>query len=158
MHDGICFTLNGKETCYAGSAAERLLDVLRGHYHLTGVKCACKEGECGACSVLMDGQLVNSCMVAMGRCEGTQVVTIEGFSQMERFKVIDQAFAAVSAVQCGYCIPGMVLATEALLMENPHPTEDEIRSGLSGNLCRCTGYNAIVRAVQIAAKEGNGLW
>ena len=158
MHDGICFTLNGKKTCYAGNAAERLLDVLRGHYHLTGVKCACKEGECGACSVLMDGQLVNSCMVAMGRCEGTQVVTIEGFSQTERFKVIDQAFAAVSAVQCGYCIPGMVLATEALLMENPHPTEDEIRSGLSGNLCRCTGYNAIVRAVQIAAKEGDGLW
>ena len=158
MHDGICFTLNGKKTCYAGNAAERLLDVLRGHYQLTGVKCACKEGECGACSVLMDGQLVNSCMVAMGRCEGTQVVTIEGFSQTERFKVIDQAFAAVSAVQCGYCIPGMVLATEALLMENPHPTEDEIRSGLSGNLCRCTGYNAIVRAVQIAAKEGNGLW
>jgi aerobic carbon-monoxide dehydrogenase small subunit len=158
MSDAIRFTLNGEETLYNGNPADRLLDVLRETYKLTGVKCGCKEGECGACSVLMDGELINSCMVALGRCEGSNIVTIEGFSKTEHFQVIDKAYAAVSAVQCGYCIPGMVLATEALLVKTPHPTEEEIRTGLSGNLCRCTGYNAIVKAVQIAAKEGDGLW
>lgn len=156
--EGIVFILNGQKVEYKGKATDRLLDVLRDTYHLTGVKCGCKEGECGACSVLMDGALVNSCMVAMGRCEGSSIVTIEGFKGTERFKVIDEAYAAVSAVQCGYCIPGMVLATEALLSEHPDPTEEEIRDGISGNLCRCTGYNAIVKAIRIAAKEGKGLW
>lgn len=156
--EGIVFILNGQKVEYKGKATDRLLDVLRDTYHLTGVKCGCKEGECGACSVLMDGELVNSCMVAMGRCEGSSIVTIEGFKGTERFKVIDEAYAAVSAVQCGYCIPGMVLATEALLSEHPNPTEEEIRDGISGNLCRCTGYNAIVKAIRIAAKEGKGLW
>ncbi|MDO4328757.1 MAG: (2Fe-2S)-binding protein [Lachnospiraceae bacterium] len=154
----ITFTLNHKEVEYTGKATDRLLDVLRDTYHLTGVKCGCKEGECGACSVLMDGELVNSCMVAMGRCEGSSIVTIEGFKGTKRFEVIDHAYAQVSAVQCGYCIPGMVLATEALLSKVPHPTDADIREGLSGNLCRCTGYNAIVRAIKIAAKEGEGLW
>lgn len=156
--EGIVFVLNNKKVEYKGKATDRLLDVLRDTYHLTGVKCGCKEGECGACSVLMDGELVNSCMVAMGRCEGSSIVTIEGFKETERFKVIDEAYAAVSAVQCGYCIPGMVLATEAILSENPEPTEADIREGISGNLCRCTGYNAIVQAIKIAAKEGKGLW
>lgn len=156
--EGIVFVLNNKKVEYKGKATDRLLDVLQDTYHLTGVKCGCKEGECGACSVLMDGELVNSCMVAMGRCEGSSIVTIEGFKETERFKVIDEAYAAVSAVQCGYCIPGMVLATEAILSENPEPTEADIREGISGNLCRCTGYNAIVQAIKIAAKEGKGLW
>lgn len=155
---GITFTLNHKEVEYTGKATDRLLDVLRNCYHLTSVKCGCKEGECGACSVLMDGQLVNSCMIAMGRCEGSSIVTLEGFKETERFEVISRAYAEVSAVQCGYCIPGMVLATEAILSETPHPSEEEIRKGISGNLCRCTGYNAIVKAIQIAAKEGEGLW
>ncbi len=158
MKQGIVFQLNGKETVYEGSATDRLLDVLREEYGLTGVKCGCKEGECGACSVLLDGKLVNSCMVAMGRVDGCSVVTIEGYSQTERFKVLDAAYASVSAVQCGYCIPGMILASECVLSKNPDPTEEEIREGLSGNLCRCTGYNAIVKAIQIAAKEGKGLW
>lgn len=158
MDTKIHFTLNGKPVTYDGNASNRLLDVLRDYYKLTGTKCGCKEGECGACSSIMDGELINSCMVAMGRCEGADIMTIEGFSETERFKVIDKAYSAVSAVQCGYCIPGMVMATEALLRKHPHPTEEEIRDGLSGNLCRCTGYNAIVRAVGIAAKEGNGLW
>lgn len=156
--EGITFTLNHKKVEYTGKATDRLLDVLRGHYHLTSVKCGCKEGECGACSVLMDGQLVNSCLIAMGRCEGSSIITLEGFKETERFEVISRAYAEVSAVQCGYCIPGMVLATEAILSEIPHPSEEEIRKGISGNLCRCTGYNAIVRAIQIAAKEGEGLW
>lgn len=156
--DEIRFTLNGAPVSYPGSAADRLLEVLRSTFRCTSVKCGCKEGECGACSVLLDGVLVNSCCVAMGAVEGASVVTLEGFRETERFAVLDRAFAQVSAVQCGFCIPGMVLAAEALLSRNPHPTEQEIREGLSGNLCRCTGYNAIVNAVSIAAKEGNGLW
>lgn len=154
----ITFTLNGDKVEYNGKATDRLLDVLRNTYHLTGVKCGCKEGECGACSVIMDGQLVNSCTVAMGRCEGSEIVTIEGYSKTDRFAVVEKAYASVSAVQCGYCIPGMVLATECLLAKNPNPTEADIREGISGNLCRCTGYNAIVKAIGIAAKEGQGLW
>ena len=156
--DGIQFCLNGTEVIYEGSAADRLLDVLRETYRMTSVKCGCKEGECGACSVLMDGILVNSCCVAMGAVDGSDITTLEGFRQTERFEVLSNAFGEVSAVQCGFCIPGMVLAAEALLRKTPHPTEEEIRTGLSGNLCRCTGYNSIVNAINNAAKEGNGLW
>ncbi|MDR1778951.1 MAG: (2Fe-2S)-binding protein [Clostridiales Family XIII bacterium] len=158
MNGQIKFILNGKDVVYAGSAAARLLDVLRDEYGLTGVKCGCKEGECGACAVLLNGQLVNSCMVAMGFVDGSIVLTIEGYKETARFAALDKAFAETAAVQCGYCIPGMVLAAEAVLAENPHPDEATIRSGLSGNLCRCTGYNAIVKAVQAAAEEGAGLW
>ncbi len=158
MSNEIRFTMNGEEAIYAGNPSDRLLDTLREHYRLTGTKCGCKEGECGACSVILDGKLTNSCMVAMGRLDGADLVTIEGYSKTKRFEVLDAAYASVSAVQCGFCIPGMVLASECLLSENPHPTEDEIRVGISGNLCRCTGYNAIVKAIGIAAKEGDGLW
>ncbi|HWR23230.1 MAG TPA: (2Fe-2S)-binding protein [Feifaniaceae bacterium] len=154
----IRFTLNGQEVASKAKASERLLDVLRSEFCLTGVKCGCKEGECGACSVILDGQLANSCMVAMGSVAGSEVVTIEGYANTERFQVLDRAYASVSAVQCGFCIPGMVLASECILNKNPNPTEEEIRDGISGNLCRCTGYNAIVEAIKIAAKEGNGLW
>ena len=135
--NGIRFRLNGKDTCYEGSAADRLLDVLRDEYDMKSVKCGCKEGECGACAVLIDGVLVNSCA---------------------RFEALSKAFADLSAVQCGFCIPGMILAAEALLSKNAHPTEQEVRTALSGNICRCTGYNAIVNAVLNAAKEGDGLW
>ena len=156
--DEIRFILNGTETVWQGSAAARLLDVLRDEYRCTSVKCGCKEGECGACAVLVDGVLMNSCCVAMGAAAGKSVVTLEGFRGTERFAVLERAFGEVSAVQCGFCTPGMVLAAEALLSKNPHPDEEEIREGLSGNLCRCTGYNAIVNAVKIAAKEGEGKW
>lgn len=152
------FTLNGEKTEYQGPLNARLLDVLRDEYRLTGVKCGCKEGECGSCSVLLDGILVNSCMVAMGRAAGSDVVTIEGYSKTDRFAALDKAYASVSAVQCGFCIPGMILASECILRKYPHPTEAQIREGISGNLCRCTGYNAIVKAIQIAAGEGEGLW
>ena len=158
MPNEIRFCLNGADTAYSGDLSARLLDVLRGEYRLTGIKCGCMEGECGACSVIIDGKLINSCLVAMGRVEGSSVTTIEGYSKTERFAVLDKAYESVSAVQCGYCIPGMVLASECLLDANPHPTEEEIRAGISGNLCRCTGYNAIVKAIGIAAEEGNGLW
>ena len=156
--EAINFLLNGVETAYYGSAADRLLDVLRDTCRMTSVKCGCKEGECGACSVLMNGILVNSCCVAMGAAEGASIVTLEGFRETKRFAVLDKAFAAMSAVQCGFCIPGMVLAAEALLSKIPHPTDSQIREGLSGNLCRCTGYNALVNAIHTAAEEGNGLW
>jgi carbon-monoxide dehydrogenase small subunit len=154
----IRFTLNGSAVSYNGSAASRLLDVLRDEFRLTSVKCGCREGECGACAVLLDGALVNSCCVAMGAVEGCAVMTLEGYRETVRFEALDKAFGDVSAVQCGFCAPGMVLATEALLSNNPHPTEEEIREGLSGNLCRCTGYNAIVSAVKKASEEGDGLW
>ena len=156
--DAIKFTLNGVETAYEGSATDRLLDVLRDTYSCKSVKCGCKEGECGACSVLIDGTLINSCCVAMGAVEGSSIVTVEGFRETARFDALEKAFAGISAVQCGFCIPGMILAAEALLSKNPHPTIDEIREGLSGNLCRCTGYNALISAIDTAAKEGNGLW
>ena len=152
------FTLNGKETVYSGSPADRLLDVLRNTYRLTSVKCGCGEGECGACSVLINGLLHNSCCVAVGAVDGASIVTLEGYRDTERFAALDKAFAELSAVQCGFCTPGMIMAAEALLSVNPHPTESEIREGLSGNICRCTGYNAIVKAIQNAAEEGNGLW
>ena len=152
------FYLNDKEITYSGNPAKRLLDALREDLLLTGTKCGCKEGECGACSVIVDGKLVNSCLVAMGSLEGSHVMTIEGYANTPRFEVIEKAYQEVSAVQCGFCIPGMVLASECLLTSNPNPTPEEIRVGISGNLCRCTGYNAIVQAIGLAAKKGDGLW
>ena len=154
----IRFTLNGKETAYAGSAADRLLEVLRDTYDMKSVKCGCKEGECGACAVLIDGVLINSCCVAMGAVDGHEIMTVEGFRETEQFAALSKAFADLSAVQCGFCIPGMILAAQSVLSKNAHPTEDEVREGLSGNICRCTGYNAIVNAIMNAAKEGDGLW
>ena len=159
MQTLIHFRLNGREADWRGDPNARLLDVLRDDLGQDDVKCGCREGECGACSVLLDDyQLVNSCMVAMGRVEGATVTTIAGFAQSAEFPVLDAAFAAHSAVQCGYCIPGMVLAARALLRQSPDPSEDQIRTAISGNLCRCTGYNAIVAAIADAAKAGEGLW
>ena len=158
MNDKIQFILNGEKKEWTGNASDRLLDVLRNDYGITGVKCGCKEGECGACSVIMDEKLVNSCMIAMGRIEGCEIVTIEGYKKTKQFQVLDKAYADVSAVQCGFCIPGMILASDCILRKNPDPSEDDIREGISGNLCRCTGYNAIVKAIENAAKEGMGLW
>jgi len=149
----IYFFLNGENTTYNGNPSARLLDVLRGEFKLTGTKCGCKEGECGACSVILDGKLINSCLVAMGSLEGSNVLTIEGYCKTKRFEALEKAYASVSAVQCGFCIPGMILASECLLAGNSNPTDFEIREAISGNLCRCTGYNAIVKAINIAAKS-----
>ncbi|MDR2746622.1 MAG: (2Fe-2S)-binding protein [Treponema sp.] len=154
----VTFTLNGEERRWRGPAGERLLDALRNTYQFTGTKCGCGEGECGACGVIIDGRLCPSCLTAMGRLEGASVVTIEGYRETERFAALERAFAVFSAVQCGFCTPGMVLAAECLLSRKPRPTEGEIREALSGNLCRCTGYNAIVKAVALAAEDGAGLW
>jgi len=158
MADAIKFKLNDKETTYEGNPSARLLDVLREEMAMTGTKCGCKEGECGACAVIINGNLVNSCLVAMGSLNNANIITIEGYSKTDRFLALDKAYAEFSAVQCGFCIPGMMMASECILAKNPNPTEEEIRTGISGNLCRCTGYNAIVKAIQLAANEGRGLW
>jgi len=158
LKDNISFKLNGESVDWKGGPAMRLLDVLREGFGDTSVKCGCREGECGACAVILDGRLVNSCMVAMGRTAGSEITTIKGYKKTERFATLDRAFASASAIQCGFCIPGMILAAECLLCENPHPDEAQIRVGISGNLCRCTGYNAIVKAIMAASIEGEGLW
>jgi len=152
------FVLNGKEVGVDTDPAKRLLDVLRNDFGCTGVKEGCGEGECGACAVLVDGRLVNSCILPVIAARGLEVTTIEGFRETERYRVIEEAFDEAGAVQCGFCTPGFVLAAEALLRQNPGPDEEQVREGLSGNLCRCTGYGALVRGVLDAADRGRGLW
>ncbi len=154
----ISFLLNDKPITILTEPSKRLLDVLRGDLNLTGSKEGCGEGECGACAVLIDHKIVNSCICPVGNVHGKSIITIEGFRMTKRYQVIEQAFLTTGAVQCGICTPGMVIATESLLHANPHPTEAEAKIALSGNLCRCTGYQAIVQAVLLAAKEGDGLW
>ncbi|WP_058484970.1 (2Fe-2S)-binding protein [Defluviitalea phaphyphila] len=152
------FILNGNLVSTNSDATTRLLDVLRNEFNLTGTKEGCGEGECGACSVLIDGDLVTSCITAIGSIKGKTVVTIEGFRETEQYKVLEKAFAKAGAVQCGFCTPGMILAAHALLSKKSRPTYEDIREAISGNLCRCTGYNMIVDAIMIASKEGKGLW
>ena len=152
------FILNGKKVKSEAEPSKRLLDVLRDDFELTGPKEGCGEGECGACAVIVDDRLMNSCVTALGNVCGHSVVTLDGFRESQQYKVLEEAYALCGAVQCGFCTPGMIMASQVLLMHKPHPTEDEIREGLSGNLCRCTGYNMIIEAVKMAAKKGEGLW
>jgi len=152
------FTLNNEFKSINVDPAQRLLDLLREDFGLTSVKEGCGEGECGACIVLMDGRAVNSCLIPAGNIIGKSIVTLEGFRKTAHYKMIEKCFLDAGSVQCGFCTPGFVMATESLLNENPHPTDEEIKAGLSGNLCRCTGYNMIIDGVKLAAKRGNGLW
>jgi len=152
------FLLNHAPVVFTGDPARRLLDVIRLDFGLTGSKEGCGEGECGACSVLIDHKVVNACLYPIINAAGKEVITIEGFRTTERYAVIERSFLEEGAVQCGFCTPGMVMATESLLGACPHPTDAEVRIGLAGNLCRCTGYNMIVKAVLRAAKDGEGLW
>jgi aerobic carbon-monoxide dehydrogenase small subunit len=131
----------------------RLLDALRGDLHLTGIKEGCGEGECGACSILLDGRLVNSCLVPLIHAERAVIVTIEGVAQGERLHAVQEAFIAHGGAQCGICTPGMVLAAVSLLERNPHPSLADVRAGLAGNLCRCTGYMRIFEAVLDACRR-----
>jgi carbon-monoxide dehydrogenase small subunit len=151
------FVLNGKPVSVDCDASARLLDILRSDFGLTGPKEGCGEGECGACSVLLNGRLANSCLIAAGSIQGASIVTIEGFRDTKRYAVLESAFANAGAVQCGFCTPGMVMAAEALLSRNAHPSEQQIREAISGNLCRCTGYNMIVEAIHTASEEAD-LW
>ena len=135
----------------------RLLDVLRIRLHKTGVKEGCGEGACGACSVIVDSVCYDSCLTPVANVIGKHITTIEGFKKTPQYRIIADAFADLGASQCGFCTPGMILNAYCLLKENPHPTELEVREGLSGNLCRCTGYNAIVKAVLQAAENGRDI-
>lgn len=154
----ISFNLNGKQVQFEGDPTDRLLDVLRKQFDILGPKEGCGEGECGACSVILEGKLVNSCLVAMGSIQSLHVLTIEGYRETARYKVLEDTFAQAGAVQCGFCTPGMIMAAEALLSKNPKPNKEEIREAISGNLCRCTGYNMIIDAISMASKRGEGLW
>jgi aerobic carbon-monoxide dehydrogenase small subunit len=148
--------VNGSDVDVSGHPMMRLLDALRVDLHLTGTKEGCGEGECGACSILLDGQLVNSCLVPLVQARGVEIVTIEGVADQERLHAVQEAFVADGGAQCGICTPGMVLAAVSLLDRNPSPTDDEIREGLAGNLCRCTGYQRIFAAVANACRGGKG--
>ena len=154
----IKFKLNGVDKVVHTDPSRRLLDVIREDFNLTGPKEGCGEGECGACAVLLNEKIVNSCSVPLANVDGQEVITIEGFSESKQYQVIKDAFSFTGGVQCGFCTPGMIIATQSLLRHNPHPTDYEIKIGLSGNLCRCTGYNMIIEAVKKAAKDGEGLW
>jgi len=134
----------------------RLLDALRTNLHLTGVKEGCGEGECGACSILLDGRLVNSCLVPLLHADGATIVTIEGVAAGERLHAVQEAFIACGGAQCGICTPGMVLAAVTLLEQHPNPSDADIRAGLAGNLCRCTGYARIFEAVLDACRRQEG--
>jgi carbon-monoxide dehydrogenase small subunit len=134
-------------------SGESLLYVLRERLELPGSKNACEQGECGSCSVYLDGTLVCACLVLAGQAEGREVVTVEGISDDERLHPVQKAFVEAGAVQCGFCTPGFVVATHDLLRREPHPTDPEIREALAGNLCRCTGYEKILDAVHLAADE-----
>jgi carbon-monoxide dehydrogenase small subunit len=147
-------TVNGQERTITVAPETTLLDALRWQLGLTGTKKCCAEGECGACTVLVDDRAVNSCLVLAIEAEGANVTTIEGLEQAGRPSPLQEAFVSGGAIQCGFCIPGMVMAAHALLIDNTDPTEAEIREGLSGNLCRCAGYPSVVRAVRAAAGRG----
>jgi carbon-monoxide dehydrogenase small subunit len=148
-------TINGEEVQFLCEPRQSLLEVLRDVLGMTGAKEGCNNGNCGACSVIMNGVLVNSCLVLGVEAHGATLTTIEGISPAEGLHPIQQAFLEGAALQCGICTPGFIVATKALLDRNPHPTEHEVRYWLAGNLCRCTGYDKIVRAV-LAAAETHG--
>ncbi len=148
------FTLNGARCVLDIDPGLRLLDLLRDTLDLTGTKEGCGEGECGACTVLLDGRAVDACLVMAMEVQGREVVTVEGLAARGELDGLQQAFMREGAVQCGFCSPGMLMSAKALLMEKPQPSEPEIRRALAGNLCRCTGYQKIVAAVQAASRLG----
>jgi len=145
--------LNGEEVTVQVKPSAMLVEVLRDQMELTGTKVACGEGECGACTVLLDGQPVNSCLVPALKAQDREVMTVEGLAPPGGLHPLQKAFVERGAVQCGYCTPGMLMSAKALLDHNPSPTEDEVRLAISGNLCRCTGYAKIVEAIKSASQD-----
>lgn len=146
-------TINGEEQEFLADERDSLLEALRDRLFLTGAKEGCNNGNCGACAVIMDGRLVNSCCVLAAEVNGADLTTVEGLAGPEKLHPLQQAFLEEAALQCGICTPGFLMSSKALLERNPNPSEHEIRFWLSGNLCRCTGYDKIIRAVQKAAAE-----
>lgn len=149
----VSFILNQRKVSLDVNPEKRLLDLLREDLHLTGTKEGCGEGECGACTVIINGEAVHSCLVLACQIEGKDILTIEGLEENGELSKIQQIFVEETAIQCGYCTTGMIMSTKALLIHNPNPTVEEIRIALSGNICRCSGYSQIIRAVQRSAKE-----
>lgn len=147
------FTLNGRSRTLDAPPLARLLDILRGPLGLTGTKEGCGEGECGSCTVLLDGVPVNACLVVAGQCDGRTVLTVEGLASMNALSDLQEAFVKEGGAQCGICTPGILMAAHALLAANPQPGEGEIRESIAGNICRCTGYQRIVESIRHAAKE-----
>ena len=156
MKKAIQLSVNGQQVQVSVGGNETLLDCLRNQLGLTGTKKGCDQGDCGACTVLVDGIPVNSCLMLAFEADGREIRTIEGLTQEDGLHPLQEAFISHNAVQCGFCTPGMILTAAALLKENPHPSETEIRHYLQGNLCRCTGYSKIVQAVQAAAQGLSG--
>lgn len=148
------FIVNGEKKHISIDPSMTLLEMLRHTLKLTGTKEGCGKGECGTCTVLMNGKAVNACLVLGSQLEGTEILTVEGVSNGRELHSLQKSFIEEGAVQCGFCIPGMIISAKALLDENPNPTEEEIRRGISGNLCRCTGYTKIVSAIQKASEGG----
>jgi carbon-monoxide dehydrogenase small subunit len=155
MKREMTFNINGRDYQAELDPSMRFIDVLRDEFNLTGTKEGCSEGECGACTILLNGEAVTSCLLLAGQVEGQTVVTIEGIVESGEYDRLLLAFMEVGAVQCGFCTPGFIVSLKALLDHNPQPTEEEIKLAVSGNLCRCTGYQKIVEAVQIATKGGS---
>ena len=149
----ITLTVNGDKRELEVTPYTRLLDLLREDLGLTGVKEGCGKGECGACTVIMNGELTASCLVPAPQADQAEILTVEGLGNRDNLHPIQESFVETGAVQCGFCIPGMVLAGKRLLDENPNPSEKEVRYGLSGNICRCTGYTKIIEAVMLAADK-----
>ena len=148
-------TINGEAVEFLCETRQSLLEVLRDELHLTGAKEGCNNGNCGACSIILDGRLVNSCLVLGVEAEGAEIETVEGLAEPSDLHPIQDAFLEHAALQCGICTPGFLMATKALLERNPNPTEHEVRYWLAGNLCRCTGYDKIVRAVLDVAQTSS---
>lgn len=153
----ISFEVNGRVSEVETPPMRRLLDVLREELRLTGTKEGCGEGECGACSVIVDGEVINSCLVPVCQVDGTSVITVEGLARDGRLDPLQQAFLECGGAQCGICTPGMLISARALLDSNRAPTRDEIKEAIAGNLCRCTGYIKIIDAIEHAARMGESV-
>ncbi|HHW40642.1 MAG TPA: (2Fe-2S)-binding protein [Syntrophomonadaceae bacterium] len=147
------FTLNGERQSITVNPNLTLLEVIRDIFELTGTKEGCGHGECGACTVLLNGKAVNSCLVLISQVEGKEVTTIEGLSKDGSVDPLQASFIEAGAIQCGYCTPGMIMSAKSLLLENSNPSVEEIKTAISGNLCRCTGYAKIIKAIQLAARN-----
>ena len=149
------FKINGQQVKLKTRANRRLLDVLREDLGLTGAKEGCSVGECGACTVVLNGQAVNSCLILIGQADGAEITTVEGLAKGQELHPLQKNFLEHGAVQCGFCIPGMLMSSYALLQENPKPDEETIKETIAGNLCRCTGYKQIIEAIEVTAQELN---
>ncbi len=151
----VSFTVNGQKVKIKTRPNRRLVDVLREELGLTGTKEGCSIGECGACTVVMNGEAVHSCLILIPQADGAEIVTVEGLANGKTLHPLQKNFLEHGAVQCGFCIPGMLMSSYALLQENPQPTEEDIKEGIAGNLCRCTGYKQIIKAIEATANEGD---